>query len=150
MRKYALFLICISFTFLSFAQVQSHVQWNFSSKKINATTYEVHLTATIDDEWHVYSQNTPDGGPVPTSISFTKNPLISQVGEIKEVGKLEKHFEPLFGVEVRQFSDKVDFVQIVTVKAGVKTSATGSIEFMTCNDHECMPPKKQSFSVLLN
>lgn len=150
MRKGAVALLAVTLTLVTFAQVKDPVQWKFSSKKINATTYEVRLSAKVDDGWHLYSQTTPDGGPVPTAISFTKNPLVTPTGETKEVGKLEKHFEELFGVEVKQFNDKVDFVQIVTVKPGVKTSVTGSIEFMTCNDHECLPPKKQAFSVTLD
>jgi len=129
------------------AQVKNPVQWSFSSKKINATTYEVHLKATIEDGWHIYSQTTPEGGPVPTSIDYLKNPLLTLDGATKEIGKLEQHNEPLFGVDVKQFSDKVDFVQVVKLKGKAKTALSGSIEFMTCNDHECLPPKSVKFSV---
>ena len=55
----------------------------------------------------------------------------------------------LIGVEVYQFSNKVDFVQVVKLKNAVKTTVSGSVEFMTCNDEECMPPKKQPFSIAL-
>ena len=129
------------------AQVKSPVQWSFSSKKINATTYEVHLTASIESAWHIYSQTTPEGGPVPTSIEYLQNPLLTLDGATKEVGKLEQHNEPLFGVDVKQFSNKVDFVQLVKLKGKAKTALNGSIEFMTCNDHECLPPKSVKFSV---
>lgn len=132
------------------AQVKNPVKWSFSAKKINATTYEVHLTANIEDGWHIYSQTTPDGGPVPTSIDYLKNPLLSLDGATKEVGDLEQHNEPLFGVEVKQFSDKVDFVQVVKLKGKAKTALNGSIEFMTCNDRECLPPRAQKFSVAIN
>jgi thiol:disulfide interchange protein DsbD len=125
------------------------VKWEFSSKKINPSTYEIHLKAKIEDEWHIYSQSTPDGGPVATSISFTRNPLVIMKGDVKEVGKMEQHFEKLFGVEVKQFSEKVAFVQTVTVKAGIKTTLRGTIQYMTCNDEQCMPPKKISFTVSL-
>ena len=131
------------------AQVKDPVQWAFTAKKINATTYEVHLTATIESGWHLYSQTTPEGGPVPTSIEFSKNPLLSFDGSAVEIGKLEQHHEPLFGVDVKQFSNKVDFVQTVKLKGKVKTSLNGSVEFMTCNDRECLPPKTQKFSIAL-
>ena len=131
------------------AQVKNPVQWAFTTKKINATTYEVHLTANIESGWHVYSQTTPEGGPVPTSIEFAKNPLLSIDGSATEVGKLEQHHEPLFGVDVKQFSNKVDFVQTVKLKGKAKTALNGSIEFMTCNDRECLPPKTQKFSIAL-
>ncbi len=149
MRKGCLLLLSVFITVISFAQIQEPVEWSFSSKKINATTYTVTLTAKLDNGWHIYSQTTPGGGPVPTSISFSKNLLATPAGTTKELGKLEKHFEPLFGVDVKQFSDRVNFVQTVTVKPGVKTTVTGTIEYMTCNDHECLPPRTVKFSVLL-
>ncbi|MGV3528103.1 MAG: protein-disulfide reductase DsbD domain-containing protein [Flavisolibacter sp.] len=147
MRKVMLLLLGCLFTFLSFAQKSDPVFWSFSSKKINATTYEVRLSARMDDGWHIYSQSTPDGGPVPTTVGFSKNPLLATPGGWKEVGKLEQHFEPLFGVDVKQYSDKVEFVRTVTVKAGVKTALKGNVEFMTCNDTECLPPKTVNFSI---
>jgi DsbC/DsbD-like thiol-disulfide interchange protein len=132
-----------------FAQIQNPVSWTATSKKIGDKTYEIHLTASIQKGWHVYSQNTPDGGPVPTSISFTKNPLLDLNGTAKEVGKLEQRHEPLFGVDVKQFSNTVDFVQVVKLKANVKTSADVAVEFMVCNDKQCLPPATKKFSVAL-
>ena len=132
-----------------FAQIQNPVKWSFTSKKISTGKYEIHLIANIDNGWHIYSQTTPDGGPVPTTISFSKNPLLTLDSIAKEVGKLEQHNEPLFGVDVKQFSNKVDFVQTVTLKANVKTNAIGTIKFMVCNDKQCLPPKTISYSVAL-
>jgi hypothetical protein len=140
-------IICSSFSL--FAQVQNPVHWSFSSKKLPTGAYEIHLTALIDNGWHTYSQTTPDGGPVPTSISFTKNPLVTMDGTAKEVGKLEQHAEPLFGVDVKQFSNKVDFVQVVKVKGNIKTVVAGTIDFMVCNDKQCLPPSSQKFSISL-
>ncbi len=131
------------------AQIQNPVSWTASSKKIADKTYEIHLTANIDNGWHTYSQTTPDGGPVATSITFTRNPLLTLDGKTKEIGKLEKHFEPLFGVEVKQFSNKVDFVQLVKLKAPVKTSVNVAVEFMVCNDKQCLPPSTRKFTVAL-
>ena len=149
MRQCALLAAAIFLTTFCFAQLKNPVKWSFTSKKIDATTYEVHLTATLDNGWHTYSQTTPEGGPVATSIGFTQNPLIVVQGTAKEVGKLEKHFEGLFGVDVKQFSNKVDFVQTVKLKGKMKTSLNGTVEYMTCNDHECLPPAAQKFSITL-
>lgn len=131
------------------AQVKAPVKWSFAAKKLNATTYELQLTAQMEDEWHIYSQTTAQGGPVPTAVSFSKNPLLTYKGVVNEQGKLEQHFEELFGVNVKQYSGKVIFTQSVAVKAGIKTAVNGSVEYMACNDHECMPPQKQSFSIAL-
>lgn len=149
MRKSCLLLAGLMLTLFSFAQNQDPVKWSFTSKKINPTTYEVRMSAKVDMGWHIYSQSTPEGGPVATSISFTKNPLVTLDGTAKEAGKLEKHFEPLFDVDVKQFSNQVDFVQTVTVKPKVKTTLSGNVEYMVCNDHECLPPTTQKFTIEL-
>lgn len=146
----AFFLILFAmYTTVAMAQVQEPVKWVYSAKKVNASTYEVHLTATIAGGWHIYSQTTPEGGPVPTAISFAKNPLLSFSGAAKEVGRMERHNEPLFGVDVKQFSGKVDFVQTVKIKGNVKTAVSGSLEFMVCNDKQCLPPKSVMFKIPL-
>lgn len=132
------------------AQVLNPVTWTTSSKKINKNVYEIHLTANVQKGWHIYSQTTPDGGPVPTSITFAVNPLITIDDKWNEVGKLEQHHEDIFGVDVKQYSNKVDFVQTVKLKAAVKTSASVSVEYMVCNDKQCLPPSTKKFSVALN
>lgn len=134
---------------LLFAQILNPVAWTATSKKIADKTYEVRLTATMQKGWHIYSQTTPEGGPVPTNVSFNKNPLVIIKGKTKEVGKLEQHNEPLFGVNVKQFSNKVEFVQMVNLKANVKTSVDMSVEFMACNDKQCLPPVTKKFTVAL-
>jgi len=144
-----LFLFLVIPVFAS-SQVKSPVKWNYSAKKLSGGKYEIHLTATIEKGWHLYSQTTPEGGPVPTKFTFTKNPLLTLTGTVKEEGKLETHFEKLFDVNVKQFSDKVDFVQVVQVKGNVKTNLAGKVEYMVCDDKQCLPPATQSFSISLN
>ncbi len=149
MKKNVLLALCMMALQVLHAQVKNPVQWSFTTKKINAKTVELHLTATIEKGWHIYSQTTPEGGPVPTTVTLVTNPVLQLTGKIKELGKLEQHHEKLFGVDVKQFSGKVTFVLTVTKKAAVKTTIAGTVEFMACNDHECLPPKKQDFSVKL-
>lgn len=70
---------------------QDVVHWNYTAKKVSDKTYELHLTATIDEGWHVYAQVQPkDAVGIPTKISFNKNPLITLVGKTKEIGTKKK------------------------------------------------------------
>ena len=128
---------------------QDPVSWNYSVKKLRDKTFEIHLTATLQSGWHTYSQTTPPGGPVPTYISFTKNPLIIMNGNVREEGKLQKKYEDVFGIEVKYFSNKIDFVQQVTVKARAKTTVSGIIEYMVCTDERCLPPVTLPFKVVI-
>jgi Disulphide bond corrector protein DsbC len=148
--KYILSLCvaCMAFAFNSFSQIKNPTTLAFSAIKKGAN-YEVIIKATIAKPWHMYSQKTPSGGPLPTKISFNKNPLITIVGNTKEVGKLEKINDKNFGVDVLYFSNEVIFSQIVKVKAGVKTNITGTIEYMVCDDSQCLPPTKKPFDIKL-
>ncbi|WP_316794274.1 protein-disulfide reductase DsbD domain-containing protein [Pedobacter frigoris] len=111
---------------------------------------KVSMTAVIEKGWHIYSQNTPDGGPSATKVTFAKNPLVLLGGKVKEVGEMHKVHEEAFGVDVWYYKDKVDFVQIIKLKKpGVKTILTGTVEFMVCDDHQCLPVEEVGFSIEL-
>ena len=148
MNKLLLSVFALLFSAAGFTQANV-VQWKFESKKVDDNKYEVKLIAVVQDSWHIYSINTPDGGPLPTKISFTKNPRAVIDGHLKEVGKLETKFEDVFDVDTKFYNDKVEFVQVVTVKGNAKTNLSGTVEYMTCNDRECLPPKSVPFSIAL-
>ncbi len=138
----------VSASFL-FAQRQNPVNWNFTAQKKSADTYDIILTAEVESPWHIYSQNTGKGGPIPTAISFKTNPLVTKQGKAKEVGKLEKVYDKNFKTDVLYFSDKVQFVQTVKVKGGIKTNLSGTVEYMVCDDSQCLPPTKKTFDLKL-
>lgn len=134
------------------AQAQLNpVSWTYAAKKIADKTYEVTLTATIQKGWHLYSQTQPDDAIAePTSFNFTASPLLSFDGKVKEKGKMEKFHDAKLGTSANQYSNKVDFVQVVKLKTAVKTSVVGVLEYQTCDDKKCLPPKKVNFTIALN
>jgi thiol:disulfide interchange protein DsbD len=126
------------------------VSWSFTTVKIDDKNYEIHLKATIQNGWHLYSQSQPsDAINDPTVFVVNANPLFSREGNIKEVGKMEVMKDAALGISAHQYSNTVDFVQKVKLKAKVKTNFTGSVEFQTCDDKKCLPPKKVNFSVAI-
>ena len=126
----------------------SPVTWTFTAKKTSDKTYEVHMKATLQSGWHLYSQTQPaDAIAIPTGFIINANPLLTLDGKIKELGKEEKFHDAKLKVSANQFSGSVDFVQLVKLKAKVKTSLTGSVEFQTCNDEKCLPPKTTNFNI---
>ena len=145
-------LAAIVFTSISLhAQMLNPVNWTFTAKKTADKTYEVHLTANIQPGWHIYSQTQPDDAiAIPTSVTINNNPLLNLDGKVKEVGKLEKYKDETVKVTNHQFSTKVDFVQVVKLKSSAKTNITGSVEFQTCDDKKCLPPKTVNFNIALN
>ena len=122
------------------AQSSTQVKWTYTAKKIGDKTYEVHMTAVIGGDYHLYAQDAGGDGPIPTAFTFIKNPLLITDGKVKEVGKLIKKFESAWNHDVNYYQNTVDFVQVVKLKSNVKTSLAGKVEFMVCNDRQCLPP----------
>ena len=124
------------------------VSWTFTSKKISDKTYELHLTAMMQSGWHLYSQIQPeDAVAIPTGFKLNSNPLVTLDGKIKEIGKMEKFHDAKLDISANQYAEKVDFVQVVKLKSNVKTNVTGSVEYQTCDDKKCLPPKTVTFSI---
>ena len=146
MKKFSLIIISFLMVGAAIAQIENPVKWTYTSKKIADKTYELHMTATLDGKWHIYAQNAGEG-PEPTTFSFTKNPLVKLDDKVKEVGKLEKMYDPNFKSELKFYSSKVDFVQKVKVKSSAATVVKGTVSYMVCDDRKCLPPKEIPFSI---
>ena len=147
--KKLVFAITMVF-FLGAVSAQQKISWTYSAKKLANNKYEIHIVATPPKGWHIYSQLTPDGGPVPTTFKFNNNALLSLQGKVAEKGKVITYFDENFKVNVKYFESKADFVQIVTLKGSIKTNLSGEVESMICNDKTCMPPTTEKFNVALN
>jgi thiol:disulfide interchange protein DsbD len=144
-------LVIIAITFIlssaSHAQVQDPVKWNYVAIKKTDKEYTINISATLEPDWHIYSMNTPDGGPVATVFNFKKNPLITIDGKTVEKGKSSTVHDDIFGVDVKYYSETVTFVQQVILKSAVKTNLSGTVKYMICNDKMCLPPKTVPFNI---
>ena len=144
-------IICLGIFAINNCMAQKPVTWTYSTKKISDKVYEVHLKANIQSGWYLYAQEqSEDFLGNPTSVKFNKHPLILLSGKTTEVGKLEKSKDPVLEIESGYYSDKVDFVQKITLRSNAKTTVSGSIEFQTCTNEKCLPPATVSFSVAID
>ncbi|MCP3930430.1 MAG: sugar transporter [Bacteroidetes bacterium] len=142
------FLILFSFTLMSTAQVRP-VTWAFGSEKISDTEYDLVITANLSTGWYVYSQYLEsDEGPVATSISFNEVTGFEKVGKTKEGGNKKEGYDKLFDMNIVKYSSKVAFTQRIKVPADQKI-ITGDLEFMTCDDEKCLPPRQVDFKIAL-
>ena len=57
MKKIITGMILLMFTGLVNAQINNPVKWTYTAKKIADKTYELHMTASIDGNWHLYAQD---------------------------------------------------------------------------------------------
>lgn len=149
MKKLLLLITLFSIAVAGLAQFKDPVKWTYAATKKSDKVYELTYTATIEKPWHIYSQTTPKEGAVPTKFIYKKNPLVTVTGLPKESGSLVSKHEEVFNADVKYFADKVTFSQTVTLKSAVKTNITGTIEYLVCNESQCLPPRKVTFDLKL-
>ncbi|WP_117880533.1 protein-disulfide reductase DsbD domain-containing protein [Aureibaculum luteum] len=147
-KLYILFLIVSLTTSVLQAQIINPVKWSTSVKKISDTEYELSAIATIDSGWHLYSQNVPEDGPIPTTFTFKSDANYAKKGNTKEE-KGHTVNDAVFEMTIKFFENKTTFKQLVKILKTTKT-ITGEVEFMACNDVQCTPPTTVDLEFILN
>ena len=139
MKKLALIIVTLIFSIEGFSQIYDPVSWTTSVKKISSTEYELEAIATIEGDWHLYSQSVPEGGPVPTSFTFESNGKYLKKGNTKEE-KGTTVDDPIFNMKIKYFGHKATFKQRIKAKAKGAFKINATVRFMVCNDTQCLPP----------
>ena len=148
MKKLSLLIAVVFFTITgAMAQIHQPVKWSTAVKKTGANEAIVFIKATIDQGWHIYGLNVPDGGPI--STSFTINPtkeftLNGKVAAPAPKSKYEKDFK----MNVPYYQKEVVFQQKVKL-TGKTAVVKGTVEFMVCDSERCLPPDEYAFSVTI-
>lgn len=130
-------------------QIFDPVTWKYSYEKVSDTEFELVFKAEIEDTWHLYSQDIPKGGPIPTSFSFEESSQFELIGPVVEVTVPKEKFDPSFDMTVKLFSVEAVFKQRVKVNATEDVNIQGSVEFMSCDDERCLPPKEDDFEFFI-
>jgi len=143
-----IFVVCIALFVFSniFSQTKDPVKWAAIYKSISATEGEIIITASIDKNWHTYSQKPTTDGPVPTSFNFTASKQYQLVGKVEESAAHEE-FDPAFGAKTSVFTDKAEFKQKIKLLGKTPATIPFKVEFMCCDDKMCLPPKTVDLSV---
>lgn len=141
-------LAAIALMFITSAQAKilAPVKWSYAAKKLNNKEAIIFLKATVDKGWHIYSQYVKDGGPIATSFKFTPSKAYSVIGKTAEPAPATK-FESAFKMNVSYFEKEVVFQQKVKLNAGGTAIIKGRLEYMVCNNKQCLPPEDVDFTV---
>ena len=148
MKRLFLVVAALVITAAAHAQIESPVRWSYAAKKTSATEAVVYLKATIQKDWHIYSQNVKEGGPSKTAFTFNPSKDYAPVGKTVEPKPISK-YEDVFKMNVGYFEKEVVFSQKIKLKSPKASSVTGKLEFMVCNNVKCLPPDEVEFSIPL-
>ncbi|MDL2304007.1 thioredoxin family protein [Bacteroides sp. OttesenSCG-928-D19] len=146
MRKIVSLLCLILWGINIQAQIFNPVKWSFEFKDLPSVEKEIVLKASIDDGWHLYDMNLPEGGPVSTSVSFEKIQGAELVGKPIASVRPTEVFDKDFNMNVRWYAKTVSFTQKIKVTEPKKFNVSGEVEFMVCNDETCLPPERVPFA----
>ncbi len=148
MRK-LLGLLLILLTLGANAQIETPVKWSYSFEKLSETEANVLIQVKIDKGWHLYSQFIEEGGPIPTSFKFKPSANYTLIGKVSETPKAVSAYDNNFGMQIAWHQNQATFTQKVKLK-NPKTTVSGVLEFMVCNDQKCLPPSEEEFSVAID
>jgi hypothetical protein len=153
--KKLILLICFIYSFTLIAQIDSPdvmdedpVQWVSSAKDLGDNEFLLTFEATIDNGWYLYSQHIESTPPLPTTIGFDNADSFEQISAIDEIGNMIEVFDETFDSNIRKYANRVQFQVMVKTEAS-DANITGYIEYMTCDDHKCLPPGFEEFNLTL-
>ena len=148
MKNLILFLaLCIGYN--AFSQIFEPVKWETSVEKVSDSEYNLVVKASIESGWHLYSQNVPEFGPIPTTFTFD-----NADGAFKKIGSTsqdEGHTvdDPVFEMKITYFEGDATFKQKIKLLKS-KNVVNGTVEFMVCDDKRCLPPTEAELIFSLN
>lgn len=134
--KKILYLLLLLFAFAKVqAQIINPVKWEASIEKKTDTEFFLSFKGAIESGWHVYSQFTPEDGPLPAEFLFHDNKNNYElVGKATE-SETKRAFNEIFGVDEIFFSDKVVFTQLVKQINPKKETIQVELAYQVCKEN---------------
>ncbi|MGC2237729.1 MAG: cytochrome c biogenesis protein CcdA [Pyrinomonadaceae bacterium] len=144
-----IFVFIIFLPVLAFAQ--NPTKWSLESEAKGKTLkagekFKAALKAEIEEGWHLYALEQPEGGPVATTIKIPENSTFKIEGKLASslyISKSDPNFvvdeKPL---ETKFFEKQAEFT--IPLQAATEAKADDlavNVRFQVCNDTVCLPPK---------
>ncbi|PQV48356.1 thiol:disulfide interchange protein DsbD [Jejuia pallidilutea] len=147
--KQLLFTLLIFCSSLGFSQMYNPVKWSTQVEKISDSEYKLISIATIEKGSHLYAQNIPEGGPIPTEFTYTnEDNNYKLLGETEEEEGITVN-DAVFEMEIKYFEDTAIFEQNIQLVNPID-KISGSVLFMACDDEKCTPPTDVELVFVLN
>ena len=131
------------------AQIVQPVKWDTQVEKLSETEYNLIFRASIDPHWHLYSQNLPEGGALPTVFTFEKaGEDYELAGETRESESITA-YDNVFETDLSYFEGEARFTQKIKVLNSSLSGVRATVEFQACDDESCIFDSKE-FKFIIN
>ena len=116
------------------AQMADPVKWQSKIEKISDTEYKISLDAKLEGEWHMYSQFTPDGGPLPMEFIYN-----NAEGNFEPQGKAtesayESKYNDIFEVDEYFFAKEAQFSHVIKITNPALENIQLDLSYQACTD----------------
>jgi len=149
MRIFLTLLFAVLISSMAWSQILDPVKWSFSSEKTGDNEAVLTFKADIETHWHLYSQDIPMAPPATTFYFEGDTNLYELIGEVTESEFIEE-FDPNFDMVLKYFSDEAVFQQKIKLLTDGPVRVTGAINYMSCDDKQCLAPVDEEFDFPFN
>ena len=129
------------------AQILDPAKWKTKIVQKSDTEFELIMDAVIEKEWHIYSQYTPEDGPLPMEFSYK-----DAKGNYNLIGKTiespyKKTFNETFGVDEYYFANTAQFKQVVKVTNKNLKEIKVDVFYQICKEQCIQQDKSFTFKI---
>jgi len=110
----------------------------------------ISIHTELDEGWHIWGVYNVPEGPIPTSIE-TNDEKVIKTGKVREPAPIVK-FDEGFEIDIPYHEKTLDFILPVLLKDDLNIGNAElmvSVQYQTCNDRMCLPPKTVNLKVPL-
>ena len=148
MKKFFLLILLFVSSHFAFAQDLDPVKWEYEVIQESDETIIV-FTAHIEDGWYLYSQEIEEGGPIPTSFNFETDGAVSFEALAEEKSDfVVDAYDEMFAMNLKKYKHEVVFTYHPTFNEPIE-NIKGYLEFMCCDNMQCLAPKIIEFTLNL-
>lgn len=134
MKKLAFLLLFLVSTLSMQAQMMNPAKWKSKIEKKSDTEFTITLEGIVEDDWHMYSQYTADGGPLPTEFGYANiDGNYELVGPAKE-SETKTAYNDVFEVDETYFVGPVTLIQDIKLLNPDLDVIQLELEYQVCKE----------------
>tara|TARA_B100000497_G_scaffold124030_1_gene157766 strand:- start:412 stop:894 length:483 start_codon:yes stop_codon:yes gene_type:complete len=138
--KLMLLAVILFVTKIGIGQDLDPISWQVACTKMDNIN-QLEITAAIKEGWHLYSQEIDEGGPIPTSFKLSYDGKKFESIKPKEISKyMLVSMDEMFLMELTKYKNDVRYTYPLD-KAMTNGTIQIIVEFMCCDDTQCLAPK---------
>lgn len=134
MKKLSFLLLFVLSIFTMQGQIMNPAKWTSKIEKTADSEYKITLNGIIEDNWHMYSQYTAEGGPLPTEFLYNNlEGNYELLGPALE-SETKTQYNDVFEVDETYFVGPVQLTQMIRIVNPDVQTIQLQLDYQVCED----------------